>query len=459
MKVLMASAEMSPVARVGGMAEAVAGLVRQLRADGVEVDVVLPDYGGVELAEEQTLTLDVPEWAEPAVARCGQLEGVGPLTLVDVPGMAKPHPYNDESGLAFEDNDRRFFAFCAAVADLVDRTEPDVVHLNDWHTAATLGFLETPPPSMLSVHTLGYQGIAGPEWMGRLKRGAELFEWYGDTNPLLGGLQLADRVVTVSPNYASEILHEPHGMGLHEHLVALGSRLVGIINGIDTGEWNPTADPHLPAAFSVENLRGKSTNRAALVEAFGLGTDGPSQPVIGMVTRLVEQKGIDLVLDLARFLEGVPARLAILGSGDAHLADALGELAERQPDRVGFIGRYDPGLAHLVFAGSDLLLMPSRFEPCGLAQMQAMAYGTMPVVTAVGGLVDTVIDADHDPERGTGFVSPSADAAGVVDAIHRANRAWLSTRRRSAIRARGMAIDWSWSGPAADYRRIYDEIA
>ncbi len=457
MHVLLASAEMAPIARVGGMAEAVAGLVKQLRRDGVSVTVALPDYGGVRLTDEVTRTLDVPSWAGPATVRTGTLAGHGSVSLINTPGSEKPHPYNDESGLAFPDNDRRFFSFSAGVTAMAIELEPDVLHLNDWHSAAALGLMENPPPSLLTVHTLGYQGISGPEWMEHL-HAPELFAWYGDTNPLLGAMQLADRVVTVSPNYANEILSEENGMGLHEHLRALGDRLVGIINGIDIDEWSPETDPFITTHFSVDNLRGKTRSRAALTAAFGLSTEGGPQPIIGMVSRLVEQKGIDIAVDVARFLEHVPARLAILGSGEAGLVEALTNLAARFPGRIGFEHDYNAALGHTIFAGSDLLLMPSRFEPCGLAQMQAMAYGTIPVVTGVGGLRDTVIDDDVDPERGTGFVSQSVDAAGMVDAVHRAARAWSSRRRRAAIRRRGMSIDWSWAGPAAQYRRLYAEI-
>ncbi len=459
MHVLMASAELSPIARVGGMAEAVAGLVRQLRRDDVTVTMVLPDYGGIELQSSQQIELNVPAWAGPMSARTGVFADQGPVTLIDGPGMAKPHPYNDPTGRAFDDNEQRFYAFSAGIAALTERLSPDVLHVNDWHTAAALGLLGNPPPSVLTIHTLAYQGLSDPKWMNRLVRHPERFAWHGSTNPLLGGIELADRVVTVSPNYAREMLTEEHGMGLHRHLAQAGDRVVGIINGIDTNEWNPSTDPHLATNYDAASMRGKGTNRTALHQRFGLDLDGPAQPLIGMVTRLVEQKGIDLAADAARFLGDLPARLAILGSGDAELAKELHGLASQHPGRIGFVEGYDAELSHLIFAGSDLLLMPSRFEPCGLAQMQAMAYGTIPLVTDVGGLHDTVIDADQNPERGTGFVARSVDGAGVVDVMHRAVRAWNSTRRRSAIRYQGMSIDWSWSGPARSYIDLYQAIA
>lgn len=458
MHVLMASAELAPVARVGGMAEAVAGLVAQLRRDGLTVTLALPDYGGIELEDQQQEPLPVPDWAGPVSIRTGTLDGAGPIVLVDGPGIPKSHPYNDTSGIAFPDNDLRFFVFSAAVAALAERLQADVLHLNDWHTAAATGMSDRLPPTLLTIHTLGYQGLANQGWLGRLTRAPELFGWYGQINPLLGGIRLADRVVTVSPNYASEIVTEANGMGLHEQLAGIGDRLVGIINGIDVGEWNPKTDPHIPANYGPGNLRAKSTNRNALAAAFRLDTGPPNQPIIGMVSRLVQQKGIDLIVDAARFLDRIPARLVVLGSGEAELVRSLHEAASRYPGRVGFMNDYNAPLGHLIFAGADLLAMPSRFEPCGLAQMQAMAYGTIPVVTDVGGLHDTVIDADDDPEFGTGFVSRSVDAPGMVDAFHRAARAWNSTRRRSAIRSRGMAVDWSWAGPAATYRDLYQQL-
>ncbi len=455
----MASAELAPLARVGGMAEAVAGLVNQLRADGVDVTVVVPDYDTTDIPHDADY-LDVPAIVGPVAVRTAEIEGIGPVELVMAPQLGKPHPYNDGDGNAFTDNDHRFFAFSAGVAALVERLNPDVLHVNDWHTGAALGLLPDPPQSVLTIHTLAYQGIAAPSWLDHLIRGPELFAWYGDFNPLLGAIRLADRVVTVSPNYAADIVTEPHGMGLHHHLAELGPRLHGITNGIDTSAWNPETDQHLTATYSAANLRGKARNRTALLGEMRLASDGSgsNQPLIGMVSRLVEQKGIDLVVDAARFLTRLPARLAILGSGDSNHAAALHQLAANNPGRIAFVEGYDAGLSHRIFAGADLLLMPSRFEPCGLAQMQAMAYGTIPVVTDVGGLHDTVIDEDRCPDAGTGFVSDTVDVAGVVDALHRATRAWSSTRRRAGIRRRGMATDWSWASPANTYQSMYDEL-
>jgi len=458
MKILFATAELAPLASAGGMAEASAGLVKQLRAYGHKVNVVVPDYRAVSLQQQTEVTLDVPDWVGGARARTGQLEGVGEVTLVDVPGIAKPHPYNDADGQAFEDNDRRFFCFSAAVAALAQQTQPDILHLNDWHTAATVGLMESAPPTVLTIHTLGYQGITHSMWLEKLVRDPFAFSWFGGTNPLVGGIALAERIVTVSPNYASEILTPDHGMGVHEQLAARGDELIGIVNGIDIGEWNPETDPHIAEQFGPSTLERKATNRAHLLTRFGLNPHNRAAPLFGVVTRLVEQKGVDLLVDAARFLENIPAQLVVLGSGDAHLAAMVEELAATMPDRVAFHNGYDVALSHQVFAGADLMLMPSRFEPCGLAQMQAMAYGTIPVVTDVGGLSDTVVDDDLNPGAGNGIVSRAVDSAGLVDALYRADRAWSWPARRGAIQSRGMRHDWSWAEPAKRYVEVYRDI-
>jgi starch synthase len=459
MRVLFATAELSPLARVGGLAEASAGLARALRELDVSVDVVLPDYGDVELTDEYRFDLDVPDWAGPASARHGEAEGFGRVTLLAVPGMARPHPYLDPAtGDGWPDNDARFFRYSAAIAALTRRESPDLLHCNDWHTAAAFGLLEQPPPTVFTIHTLGYQGMAGPQWRDVFVRRADAYTWYDGTNPLAGAIRLADLVVAVSPNYAREIVSPENGMGMHELLAARGDRLVGIRNGIDTATWNPATDPHIATTFDAKDPRGKQSCRVTLAGDVGWPPD--ADPIIGMVTRLADQKGVDLALALTEYLDTMPARLVILGAGDRRLATEVRAAAERSPDRVVFREGYDDGFGHRIFAGSDLFLMPSRFEPCGLAQMQAMAYGTIPVVTDVGGLHDTVQDDDVQRGLGTGFVSRTVDTTGVLDALHRAVRALRQPSRRKAVQRRGMAADWSWTVPAqlqvAHYRALLD---
>jgi starch synthase len=457
MRVLFATAELSPLARVGGLAEASAGLTRALRGLGVDVDVVLPDYNGLVLDDEQRFALAVPDWVGEAYARRGVAKGFGPVTLVSAPGIARAHPYLDPAtGDGWTDNDARFFRFSAAVAALVERERPDVLHCNDWHTGGVFGLLGIDVPTVFTIHTLGYQGVTGPEWQGVLRRDADAFMWYGGTNPLAAAIRLADLVIAVSPNYAHEIVTPAAGMGLHDALAARGDRLIGIRNGIDTAVWDPANDAHIAATYSVKDPRGKQSCRVALAGELGWPPD--NEPIIGMVTRLADQKGVDLALEVAPLLDTMPARLVLLGAGDRRLAELARAAAVADPDRVAFREGYDDGFGHRIFAGADLLLMPSRFEPCGLAQMQAMAYGTIPVVTDVGGLHDTVQDDDRERGTGTGFVSRTIDGAGLVDALHRAVRALRHPARRKAIQRRGMSADWSWAEPAAENLRYYTEL-
>jgi len=456
MRVLFATAELTPLARVGGLGEAAAGLVAALRDADVTVDLVMPDYGSIDLEQERPRDVFVPTWAQPASARQGAVSGIGDITLISVPGMARPHPYTDETGKGWPDNDHRFFAFSTAVASLAQTGRPDIVHLNDWHTGATLAFLKEHPPAAFTIHTLGHQGWAGPEWVPRIPHHFSAFECYGEVNPVAGAIQTADRVVAVSPNYADEIRRPESGMGLDVQLAALGDRLVGIRNGIDTSIWNPATDSHLEANYTQSSLEDKDISRAVLSAAAGWDDDGT--PIAGIVTRLVDQKGIDLVLEAVRYAERFPFRLIMLGSGDQRLADWARWAAATWPNNVFFADGYNLELAHTIFAGSDLLLMPSRFEPCGLAQMQAMSYGTIPVVTDVGGLHDTVIDADADRKNGTGFVALTVDLPGIIDALHRAVRGWRHKQRRRAIQKRGMRQDWSWTGPAQQHIDLYQEM-
>lgn len=453
--VVFASAEAAPIARVGGLAEAAAGLVRSIReTTDIDLTVVLPDYGSVILEDEKISPLEVPEWVGDTTVRTGVAPELGRVHLVGFPSMTRPHPYVDESGEGWTDNDHRFFGFSAAVAAMTNEIQPDVVHLNDWHTAMTLGWIDT--PSVYTVHTLGYQGHADTGWLDLLDpdRGSA-FEWFGSTNPAAGAIRLANRVIAVSPNYAQEILDPTRGAGLHNVLADRGDELVGIRNGIDAKLWNPLTDPDIIARYGRTNLGQKEQTAAHLRSLVGWEeTDGP---LIGMVTRLVEQKGIDLVLGLVPYLEQMGTRLLLLGSGAERLSMWARQLAVEYPDQFAFIEGYDVEVAHQIFAGADLFCMPSRFEPCGLAQMQAMRYGAIPVVTPVGGLVDTVIDSDLDKKNGNGFVARTVDSLGMLDALHRAVNAWRVRRRRTGIQKRGMAVDWSWDVPTQQHLAVYGD--
>jgi starch synthase len=455
--VLFATAELSPVAAVGGLGAAAAGLTVELRRQGVDVELTLPDYGDVELSDESTIELAVPGWARPARIRVGDHPVAGRLHLVAVPGMARSHPYLKPDGEGWPDNAERFFRFARAIAARVEQSPPDVLHLNDWHTGASLAALTDQPPTVVSIHNLSYQGVAPGTWLKRIGPRAQHFEWWGGTNPLTGAIALADSIVAVSPNYAKEILTPEFGCGVDGPLSYRRDVLTGILNGIDTDLWDPSTDGHIVSTFDARHLDAKAPNRAALVGRVGFDQD--DVPLAVAVTRLTEQKGIDLLVPLVPLLDQIPMRLAVLGSGDIRLAATLHAAAGANPDWFAFVEGYDESLSHLMFAGADLYVMPSRFEPCGLTQMQAMRYGTIPIVSGVGGLVDTVLDADADARNGTGFVAARPAPADLLAAMFRAGRRIADRRRRNTMQRRGMAIDWSWRGPAAEYRELYERLA
>jgi starch synthase len=460
MRVLFATAELAPVAVVGGLAHAAAGLTAELRRQGVEVDVVLPDYGGIELADEHTRPISVPVWARPATVRSGEHVDVGRLQLVRTKGIERSHPYLRPDGGGWPDNAERFIGFSRAIASMVLADPPDVLHLNDWHTGAVLAAFVEPPPTVLSLHNLAYQGVTDGSWLERLGPRAEHYEWWGGTNPLSGAIALADRIVAVSPNHAREILTPDGGFGLDGALRNRWADVSGILNGIDQRVWDPATDPHLTATYSIDQgvgavIAAKAANRRVLGDRFGWPDDGT--PLATMVTRLTAQKGVDLILPIIPVLRQIPLRLAVLGAGEASIVAELVALAAAHPEQFAFAEGYDDELSHRLFAGADLYLMPSRFEPCGLAQMQAMRYGAIPVVTDVGGLHDTVPDGDEHRD-GNGLVADRVDSVAVVSALFRAARRLADRRRRAALVRRIMKLDWSWRGPAAEYINLYRSL-
>lgn len=455
MRVTFATAEFSPIATVGGLAAASAGLVDALRRSGIDVDVVLPDYTPSDEGIIETIELQVPLWAGPATAKKIKHRQAGEITLIDAPGLAKSHPYLQPDGNGWLDNTDRFMRFSAAVAEFVRHTSPDAVHLNDWHTATALAALDPTPPSVLSLHNLAHQGAARSEWLDLIGPKSDHYEWWDGINPLAGAIALADYVVAVSPHHATEIVEDGNGFGLDGALQAKGSALTGILNGIDTTVWNPENDSYLPAAFSATDHTGKISNRDHLVSELGL-TDDDSLLAVA-VTRLTDQKGIDLLLPLINLLDEIPLRLAVLGSGDRTLSERLTAAADNA-DRFTFVDGYDEALSHRLIAAGDLFLMPSRFEPCGLTQMQAMRYGTIPIVTPVGGLVDTVLDLDTHSRVGRGFVMNDVSSTALISAVHRAVRK-CKGKQLENIRTRIMSVDWSWDAPAKEFIKIYEEIS
>ena len=349
-----------------------------------------------------THDLAVSAWAGPARVRSGVHADVGALSVVEAPGLARSHPYLQPDGHGWPDNDRRFLSFCQAIAAIVEATTPDVIHLNDWHTGATLAAVDGSIPSVLSLHNIAYQGFTNGAWLRHLGPRGRHYEWFSGTNPLSGAIALADAIVAVSPTHAKEILTPEGGFGLDGSLRNRWAAVSGILNGIDTTVWDPETDPALVANYTAQTktadrTMAKRANRAAVRTRAGFPDD--DVPLAVVIARLTGQKGADLLVPIVPILRSIPLRLVVLGSGEAEIAAQLSAAASANPEWFSFVNGYDEALAHLLHGGGDLLLVPSRFEPCGLTQMQAMRYGAIPVVTDVGGLHDTVADADYGAGR------------------------------------------------------------
>lgn len=462
------TAEYWPLARTGGLGEAVNGLATYQAGSGTRTAVVMPLY---QMVRDKVHALERigPSFLVTFGAR------VEEAWLYRVPGDSGPqvylieHPgYFDRAaiygdGADYPDNARRFAFFSLAAIAALPQIAPDarVLHVHDWHTALAIVYLRTryggepffrDLATVLSVHNAGFQGHYPPETMADLGLPAELFnwrvfEWYGQMNVLKGGLAFADAAVTVSPTHARELLTPEGGFGLHDVFTGLGERLGGVLNGIDAEKWNPASDPAVPTHFSSRDLTGKLACKATLQHAYGL-TEDPALPLFAMSARLVSQKGLDLVLG-GTLLHRPDAQFIFLGAGERRYHDLLAAHADRFPDRVAVEFAFTDRLEHGLLSGADLLLMPSLYEPCGLTQMRAQRYGAIPVARRVGGLQDSIEDGR------TGFLfneyTPEALEAGVERAltVYRDKRAWGAMVKRS------MELPFGWGGAADRYREIY----
>lgn len=452
MRVLVAAAECSPLARTGGLGEAVAGLAGAIARSGIDVTVVIPRYRHLnDLGARQ-------RGPSPSGALWSITGGDFPVLLVDDPeSFDRAGIYGPSPGSGYEDQWRRFGRFSATVRTLA--ADYDLLHLHDAHTGPAA--LHAPVPTVFTIHNASYP-ILGP-----LPRTAKLvdasaedvtpggdLEWYGQAHFLKAGIAGADAVTTVSPTFARRLVADPSlSGGLDGVIKALARPISGILNGIEAGAWDPAADPSLPAPFSESRLAGRAKARNALRKRSGLDR---GRMLSGMVTRLTEQKGIALLEPLIDQLVEEGYRFAIVGNGDL---DAMVDgWARGHPDAV-WHAPYTEELARLVSAGADTFLMPSRFEPCGLGQMYAMRYGAVPVVRLTGGLADTVIDLDEDPGRATGFGFRSFTPASLVKTIRRAGRILThhpDTWRR--LQRRGMSTDFSWDRASERYLNVYRSL-
>jgi len=478
LKILFAASEALPLVKTGGLADVAGSLPEALVGRGLDVRVALPAYQGIKERFTHIKpigTLQIPRLSEPVRLLLGHMDnGQPPYVLIDTPSLfdREGGPYVNGAGEDHPDNAERFAAFARVVTALAlghtgDGWRPDLVHANDWQTGLIPALLRREyrrPATVFTIHNLAYQGVFDHGTFARLDLPGDLWsigglEFHGNMSFIKGGIAYADAVTTVSPTYAKQICTPALGYGLEGLLAYREERLFGVLNGIDSTLWDPASDPHIPHHYDATRLEQKAGNKRALQEAFGLPVRDDVL-LFGHIGRLVEQKGVDLIIELLPWmLAEQDLQLVVLGSGHPALQDALRAAADNYPDRLGIFIGYDEGLSHLVEAGADCFLMPSRFEPCGLNQMYSQRYGTVPIVHRTGGLADTVTDASGDnllDGSATGFVFDHPDAVGLRWAVQRAvdfrarPRVWWEKLQKA-----GMERDFSWTESARRYLDIY----
>jgi starch synthase len=484
MRVLHVAAEIFPLVKTGGLADVVAALPPSLVAAGADVRVVLPGLpailAGVEL-QSVVCEIGAVFGAGRVTLRLGRMVDSGVAAyVVDAPYLyQRPgNPYQSPDGGEWSDNVQRFALLGWIAAHLsaseLDRAwVPNILHAHDWHAAMACAYIACHPvahaATVFTVHNLAYQGVFPVDDFHLLQLPSRVMvpgglEYHGHMSFMKAGLKYAHRVTTVSPSYAREIATEEFGCGLDGVIRARGAAVSGILNGVDREVWNPSTDKELAARYSADSLKGKWQCKAALQKEMGLVVD-PRAPLFAVVSRLTWQKGLDLLLDaLPAFLESSReqgAQLVVQGNGDSVLEAAFTAAAQAHPGRVAVHLSYDEAQAHRAIAGADAMVVPSRFEPCGLTQLYALRYGTVPVVRAVGGLADTVVDATPDAlasGSATGFMFGPAHAHALGHALWQAAQAYRDQALWQELVARGMAQNFSWDSAAAQYMSLYEDI-
>jgi starch synthase len=472
--ILMAAAECTPFAKTGGLADVVGTLAKELKAQGFDIRLILPFHRvikdkyresashlvsfGVDLGwRSQYVGMELLDW-----------EGI-PIYFIDNEYYFGHAIYR---GGSFEGEQYAYFSRAVLEALPLVGFEPDIIHVNDWHTAMIPmllrtqygGRLQEKAKTVLSIHSLGYQGrfdfgfVADLLGIDGKYYNSDYLEFHGGANFMKGGIVFADKIVTVSPTYAEEIRTPYYGEGLDGVLQTREKDLVGILNGIDTAAFNPADDPQVPHHFSGDNLDGKQRDKEALISELGLKIS-PGTPLVGMVSRLTRQKGLDLLLRVFDELMKEDVGLVLLGTGDTEYEDFFRSAAYRTDGRAKGLTMFDDALAHRIYAGSDLFLMPSRYEPCGLAQMISLRYGTLPIVRATGGLKDTVTPYNEFTGEGNGFSFDNYNAHDMLNTIRYALGVYRDADRLKSLRERAMAQDMSFKKSADAYARLYTAIS
>jgi len=484
LRILFVSSEVVPFAKTGGLADVAGALPKHLKALGHDIRVIMPKYNTIkdakyrlrEVIRLRDIEVPVGDEIHHIAIKCAFI----PDSKVQVYFMENPEYFNRDSlytdpktGEGYPDNDARFILFSRGILEITKFLfwRPDVIHCNDWQSALIPLYLKTlyaedpffaDTRTMLSVHNLGYQGIFPPSAVRLTGLSENMFyplspiEYYGSFSFLKAGLEYSDVITTVSPTYAREIRTDPeYGAGLEGVLETRQEDLFGILNGIDDTDWNPELDNLIARKYSREDTSGKEANKKALLDQSGLTYDA-NTPVIGIISRLADQKGFDLIAQVLDKIAALRMQMVVLGSGDQKYERLFRKATERYPDRVAVHLTFNNQLAHQIEAGADFFLMPSRYEPCGLNQMYSFMYGTVPIVRATGGLADTVVDVTENPDTGTGFVFRSYDAKEMLDAIKRALDYYHDRDAWRTLQQRGMHQDFSWSKSAKRYIEVYD---
>lgn len=473
MRVLSLASEVFPVIKTGGLADVVGALPIALKAKGIEICTLVPGYPellrALERGEEQPGPVSLLGGdARLLRGRCGELD----LFVLDAPHFFARggNPYLSAEGVDWPDNGIRFAALARMAADIgfggVPSFQPDIVHAHDWQAAlapAYLNYGHRPrPKTVITVHNLAFQGKFQRSFLEETDLPSESFtvdgvEYYGDIGFLKAGLRFADIITTVSPTYALEIQSDEGGMGLGGLLRSRSSDLRGILNGIDAAVWDPATDVHIQCRFDAGTLERRTANKVALQKQFGL-KQNPYALLLGVISRLSGQKGLDLLLECIPTIQSEGIQLALLGSGDLELERRFRAAADRQPEIIGVIIGFDEILAHQIQAGADALVVPSRFEPCGLTQLCALRYGAVPIVSRVGGLEDTVGDPSDINRAITGFKFSPVTAQNLAAALCKANAAYRDRLGWRKMQLNGMATDVSWDNRASQYLDLYKEL-
>ena len=473
MQVLSVTSELYPLIKTGGLADVTGALPAALKKSGVTMRTLVPGYPAVLTALEKPVVVHdfVQLMGGPATLLSGMAKGLD-LFVLDAPHLFNRigNPYLGPDGKDWPDNAQRFAALSHVAADLargaLGNYKADILHVHDWQSALAPVYLKYSggPKSVITVHNIAFQGQFPSAYFNILDLPPQAFaidgvEFYGNVSYLKGGLSCADAITTVSPTYANEICTADYGMGLQGLLQSRRAALSGIVNGIDTDVWDPQTDKTLAANYSVKDIAKRAINKRAIEKRFGLEEDDGI--LHGVVSRLTWQKGLDIFASLLDWLVGAGGRLALIGTGEAAIEQAVLAASLRHPGRIGVVTAYDENLSHLVQAGCDTMLVPSRFEPCGLTQLYGLRYGCVPVVARTGGLADTIIDANDAALAAgvaTGIQFSPVDGLSLQNALARTGNLFENKQAWATMQQRGMATDVSWDRSAAAYAALYKSV-